>query len=92
MAQASESGNDAESNTTMTFHEPSNDSEHINEVQDTIRERSDVNDSSSSELSLSLNEKLQWFFSIENPAFINDPYENKDYDNYRATFGIHIVL
>lgn len=78
MAQASESVND---------------SEQINKVEPILQEEDNANTSpSSSELSLFLNEKLQWFFSVGQPDFIDDPYEIKDYDNYRATFGIHIVL
>ena len=78
MAQASESVND---------------SEQKNEIETILQDENDANTSpSSSELSLSLNEKLHWFFSVEQPDFIDDPYEIKDYDNYRATFGIHIVL
>ena len=93
MAKASESEKNAASDTKMPFNEAINDSEQNDEVKDILQEKNDTNASSSSpELSLSLNEQLQWFFSFENPDFIDDPYENKDYDNYRATFGIHIAL
>ncbi len=91
MAKASQSENVSTSNTTVAFNEAINDSGQKDEVN--IQETDDVNDSpSSSELSLSLNEKLQWFFSFDKPDFIDDPYENQDYDNYRATFGFQFAL
>ncbi len=92
MAQASESENNVTRDTTMTSNESAFDSEKIDEVQDIIREKNYSNTTSSSELCLSLNEKLKWFFSLKKPDFIDDPYENRDYYNYRATFGIHIAL
>jgi hypothetical protein len=77
----------------MTFNESTNDSEQIDALKDIIHRKTDANKSSSSpDLYISLDEKLQWFFSFEKPDFIDDPYENKDYYNYRTTFGIHIVL
>lgn len=94
MADASESGNVDTGNTSIIFNEFGNNSDQIDALKDIVHKKNDASTLSSSppELSLSLNEQLQWFFSFENPDFINDPYENKDYDNYRATFGIHIVL
>ena len=93
VSQASESKNKVSSDTSMTFNESGNNSDQLDALKETVHKKNDDTTSSSSpELSLSLNEKLQWFFSFENPDFIDDPYENKDYDNYRATFGFHIAL
>jgi len=93
MAKASESGNVDTGNTSMTFNESGNTSDQLDALKDIVHKKNDaITSSPPPELSLSLNEKLQWFFSFENPDFIDDPYENKDYDNYRATFGIHFFL
>lgn len=93
MAKASETENNAASDTKVPFNEAINGSAQNDEAKDILQEENDANTSSSSpELSLSLNEKLQWFFSVEKPDFINDPYENEDYDNYRATFGFQFPL
>ena len=90
MAKASESKNNVTSDTSMTF-KSGNHSDKLDALN--VHKNNDaITSSPPPELSLSLNEKLQWFFSFENPDFIDDPYESKDYDNYRATFGIHIAL
>lgn len=91
MAKASESKNNVTSDTSMIFNESGNHSDQLDTLN--VHKNNDaITSSPRPELSLSLNEKLQWFFSFENPDFIDDPYESKDYDNYRATFGIHIAL
>lgn len=93
MAKASQSENDATSNDPITVNEAINDSEHNDEGKDIVQERVDAKASSPSPgLFLFLNDHLQWFFSVEKPDFINDPYENEDYDNYRATFGFQFPL
>jgi len=93
LAQASESKNKVTSDTSMTFNESGNNSDQLDALKDIVHKKNDaITSSPPPELSLSLNEKLHWFFSFENPDFIDDPYESKDYDNYRATFGIHIAL
>jgi hypothetical protein len=93
MAKASESGNVDTGDTSMTFSESGNNSDQLDSLKDIAHKKNDANDSSSSpELSLSLNEQLQWFFSVEKPDFADAPYENKDYDNYRATFGFQFIL
>jgi len=91
-AQASESKNNVTTDTSMTFNESGNNSDKLNALKDIVHKKNNAITSSPPELSLSLNEKLQWFFSFDNPDFIDDPYESKDYDNYRATFGFHIAL
>ena len=93
MAKASRSENDSTNNAPTAFNEAINDPEQNDEGKDIVQERDDAKASSPSpELSLSLNEQLQWFFSVERPDFADDPYENKDYDNYRATFGFQFAL
>jgi len=92
-AKASQSENDATRNDPITVNEAINDSEHNDDAKDILQEENNANTSSSSPgLSLFLNDHLQWFFSVEKPDFINDPYENEDYDNYRATFGFQFPL
>ena len=93
MAKASQSEDNSTRSTSTVFNEATNTSDQNDEAKDIVQEKDDDIDSPSSpELSLSLNDHLQWFFSVERPDFAVDPYENKDYDNYRATFGFQFAL
>jgi len=93
LAEASESGNVDTGNTSMTSHKAANNSDQLDVLDDIGHKKNDATtESSHPEVSLSLNEQLQWFFSFEQPDCIDDPYENKDYSNYRATFGIQFIL
>lgn len=90
IARAAEPENYVKNDTTMTIHESNN-----NSVQksDILQEQIDfITPPKTSEVCISLNDKLRWFFSLEKPDFIKDLYENQFDFNYRATIGFHIAL
>jgi hypothetical protein len=93
LAQATESTDEATGNTITTFNDAPNYSDQQDESKDADDGRNDGNtSSSSSELCISLNDKLKWFLSFETPDYLNDLHDMKDDLNYRAFIGFHIAI
>ena len=93
LAQATESDDDATGNTITTYNEAPTHSDQQDESKNVDDEKNGGDtSSSSSELSISLNDKLKWFFSFETPDYLNDLYDKRDDFNYRAFIGFHIAI